>query len=231
MASKDDLSDRVGEREFLRKLAALGIHKGAIQDLLGPSDYDRALPLILDHVFLIAGKTDRETIGLRNTLIRALRIPSAKHLPQLWPRLMALFHVALENELKWLIGYVLETVVKKANLSEVVGVLSERRHQGSRGRFCHMAKKLRSDQMVPPLLAMLQETRVMGDPPEFPYHVQLTPADPVCGLGYVGTKDVVPAIEPFLLDCYPGTATADDHVRTEAKRAIARILKRCNREV
>jgi hypothetical protein len=228
------LADGVSEAEFLRKLAESGIRKGSISELMnGPNDYDHALPLILDHVTLIKGPDDRHTRGYREMLIRSLAVPAAKKLPGLWPRLMKLFKAARDVEEKWVIANTVQLAARKEDLTEVVGILSDRTHEKAREPFCRVARRFPMAGMVPPLVAILHEKRQVlpEDDLDFPYGVQLTPADPIRALGWVAGEDIIKEIEPFLTDCYPGTSTPDQFVRSEAKKAIDRIRKRSGKTV
>jgi len=184
---------------LLADLAQMGFVVDWVSDLYTKKlNYRKAIPVLLDWLPRI------ENIDVKESLVRALSIPSAKSIAAL--PLIEEFKKARpeSSSLKWAIGNALSIVADDNVYEDVSRLAQDRQHGKAREMLVLALGNMKNSQAQDILIDLLNDNEVCG-------HA-------IMALGKLGSSKAYPEIEKFL-------ENPKAWVRKESKKALLKIEK------
>lgn len=198
------LLQRKGRDEVRRKSAPLvralndaGLEVESVWDLIGREyDFDSIIPVLLDHLEKPYPRVTREGI------LRALDVKGTG--PLITKRLIELFRLEQDPEIKILTGSVLANFGDPAEIDDMVKLLQDRSHGGGRIYLPRAVARILRRDAIPILMPLLNQAG-FG-------------AEVIYALGKLKATEAIPAIRKF-------TQHEDAYVRQRAKAALRKLEK------
>jgi len=185
------------EQELIRDLEEVGIHISSVWDLVnGPNNYKSALPILIEHL------ESAENLRLKEGIVRALGVKGFDAASQ---HLIKEFKKSKDELYKWAIANSLEIIAPKEHVDELISIISDRKHGGSRQMIALALGRIGDKKSVSVLIELLDDDSVAGHAIE--------------ALGKIGDNSIIESIRPF-------TKHKVKWKKNAAKKAIERIQKR-----